>query len=104
MSRTKVGVIENGFVGEAISKIDCELIVNVQDDEPFISPNTINKLFKSLENKHIAMSSVCERIYDKDELISEDSVKVVLDENDNTLYFSRSVIPYVRDGIDSVFL
>lgn len=88
---------------EAISKIDCELIVNVQGDEPFISPNTINKLFKSLENKHIAMSSVCERINDKDELIGENSVKVVLDENDNALYFSRSVIPYVRDGIDSVF-
>lgn len=90
-------------VVEAVSKIDCDLIVNVQGDEPFINPNTIKKLFESIQNKNVSMSSVCERINEKDQLISENSVKVVLDENDNAIYFSRSVIPCVRDGIQTIF-
>ncbi|MGB0879647.1 MAG: 3-deoxy-manno-octulosonate cytidylyltransferase [Polaribacter sp.] len=88
---------------EAVLNLDCDIVVNVQGDEPFINPKLIENLFQSIENKKVLMSSVMERITEKEDLINSNSVKVVTDKNQNALYFSRSVIPFVRDGIESVF-
>lgn len=89
-------------VVEAISKIDCNIVVNVQGDEPFINPKLINNLFDSLENDHVLMSSVMERITEMEDLINLNSVKVITDDNENALYFSRAVIPFVRKGIENI--
>jgi 3-deoxy-manno-octulosonate cytidylyltransferase (CMP-KDO synthetase) len=77
-------------------------VVNVQGDEPFINPILIENLFDSLENETVLMASVMERITEKEELINSNSVKVITDDNQDALYFSRSVIPFIRDGIDTI--
>ena len=75
-------------VVEAVSSIDCNIVVNVQGDEPFINPILIENLFDSLENDDVLMSSVMERITEKKDLINPNSVKVITDDNEDALYFS----------------
>jgi 3-deoxy-manno-octulosonate cytidylyltransferase (CMP-KDO synthetase) len=75
------------------------IIVNVQGDEPLISPTTIEKAVEAiLQNDSIEMATTCERIYNPEDVLSSDVVKVVSDENDFALYFSRSPIPFPREA------
>jgi 3-deoxy-manno-octulosonate cytidylyltransferase (CMP-KDO synthetase) len=76
------------------------IIVNVQGDEPLIPPTTIERAVEVLLNDEtIVMSTTCERIENFQDVISPDVVKVVTDENDFALYFSRSPIPSPRDFV-----
>ena len=76
------------------------IIVNVQGDEPLISPKTIESAVEAILNDDaIQMATTCEKIYDAKDVTSPDVVKVVTDENDFALYFSRSPIPFPRDAV-----
>lgn len=76
------------------------IIVNVQGDEPMISPRTIEKAVDAiLENDSIQMATTCESIHEAQDVLSSDVVKVVTDENDFALYFSRSPIPFPREAV-----
>jgi 3-deoxy-manno-octulosonate cytidylyltransferase (CMP-KDO synthetase) len=76
------------------------IIVNVQGDEPMISPRTIEKAVDAvLKDDSVLMSTTCERIEDCRDVLSPDVVKVVVDENGFGLYFSRSPIPFLRDSV-----
>ncbi len=76
------------------------IIVNVQGDEPLISPTTIEKAVDVLlqDDSTIEMATTCERVYNPEDVLSSDVVKVVSDENDFALYFSRSPIPFPREA------
>ncbi|WP_299061912.1 3-deoxy-manno-octulosonate cytidylyltransferase [uncultured Polaribacter sp.] len=87
---------------EAVLNLDCNVVVNVQGDEPFINPLLIENLFQTIEKDSVLMASVKERITEKKDLINSNSVKVITDKNNNALYFSRSVIPFFRDGLESI--
>ena len=89
-------------VVEAVSKIDCDLVVNVQGDEPFINPLLIEDLFNSISNKNFMMSSVMQRISETKDLMDPNCVKVVTNNENDALFFSRSAIPYLRNGFDSI--
>jgi 3-deoxy-manno-octulosonate cytidylyltransferase (CMP-KDO synthetase) len=90
---------------------DAEIIVNVQGDEPMISPQTIEKavavmaheIHKSTgENKPSGGAGIVttwEPIESIADLLDPDLVKVVVDADDNAVYFSRSPIPYPRDAV-----
>lgn len=76
------------------------IIVNVQGDEPLISPDTIEKAVEAvLQDETIEMATVCEQINEIKDVLSPDVVKVVTDENDFALYFSRSPIPFPREEV-----
>ncbi len=76
------------------------IIVNVQGDEPLINPSTIEKAVEAiLENDSIQMATTCEPIHDAKDVLSPDVVKVVTDENDFAIYFSRSPIPFPREAV-----
>ena len=81
----------------AARKIKADVIVNVQGDEPVISPKTIdaavNILLKSQEN---VMSTAAVPITDQDILFSENAVKVVMNKNEDAMYFTRNTIPFLR--------
>ncbi|PIZ13528.1 MAG: 3-deoxy-manno-octulosonate cytidylyltransferase [Elusimicrobia bacterium CG_4_10_14_0_8_um_filter_37_32] len=81
-------------VAEIAKKIKCDIVVNIQGDEPLISPVTIEKTVKALMSDKSAVVStpVC-RFHTKDELNNPHTAKVVVDNNNHALYFSRSVIP-----------
>lgn len=77
-----------------------DVIVNVQGDEPLISPETIERAVDELSKDGEAqIVTTCEAITYAADVLSEDVVKVVLDERGRALYFSRAPIPYPRAAV-----
>jgi len=70
-------------------------IINLQGDEPFISNILIDKMFSSLIDGNKIVS--CYHAIPEKEALTSNNVKVVLDKNNNAMYFSRSIIPFIRD-------
>src|SRR5690606_26176158 len=81
--------------------LDAENIINVQGDEPTISPNTIDQVVTALKNTEDAsVATAIFPIQDKDSLLSSSCVKCVRDLRGYALYFSRALIPSgKKDGI-----
>lgn len=88
-------------IAEVAEKLpEVSIIVNVQGDEPLISPKTIDAAIEAvLIDKTADISTTCEKIEDFRDVLSSDVVKVVTDENDFALYFSRSPIPFPREAV-----
>ena len=88
---------------EILGLADSELVVNVQGDEPLIEPQVINAVAQLLAVRDdCSMSTVAHAITDPHELTNPNVVKVVLDRFNTALYFSRSTIPFWRDGAQAV--
>lgn len=76
------------------------IVVNVQGDEPTISPRTIEAAVEALLNDETAqIATTCEAIEDYRDVLSPDVVKVVADANGFALYFSRSPVPFPREAV-----
>lgn len=82
------------------SRPDADLIVNVQGDEPLIDPGLIDQLAVCFEqDSDLQMATVKTEISDAAEQKNPNNVKVVTDQDEYALYFSRSLLPYPRhDG------
>ena len=95
-------------VAEAAAGLDCDIVVNVQGDEPFIRPGMIDDLVGMMQaDSKASIGTIAKRITDIKEVLSPDVVKVVLDGDDFAIYFSRSPIPFYRDewaGLDDIKL
>lgn len=77
-------------------KIDFDVVINVQGDEPFIEAEQI-ELLKSCFNSRAEIATLIKKIDSTEELFNPNRPKVVIDNNKNALYFSRSPIPYVQN-------
>jgi 3-deoxy-manno-octulosonate cytidylyltransferase (CMP-KDO synthetase) len=76
-----------------------DIVVNVQGDEPLISPESIDAVAQLLAKRDdCSMSTLAHAIDNVEEFASPHVVKVVLDARDTALYFSRAPIPWWRDG------
>lgn len=87
-------------IAEAVLDVDCDIVVNVQGDEPFTERESLKKVldvFKTDDNKEIDLASLMVEIKDWDEIKNPNTVKVIVDQRNFALYFSRSPIPYPRD-------
>jgi 3-deoxy-manno-octulosonate cytidylyltransferase (CMP-KDO synthetase) len=88
-------------LAEAARKLELaenQIVVNVQGDEPLISPSLIRKVGVLLEKKREAsVSTACHAIHDPGAAVNPNVVKVVLDAEGYALYFSRAPIPYPRE-------
>ncbi|MCK5912525.1 MAG: 3-deoxy-manno-octulosonate cytidylyltransferase [Desulfuromusa sp.] len=85
-------------LAEVAEKIDSELIVNVQGDEPLIDPRMVDQaIIPLLENRQIQMGTLASRIDQIDDFHNPNVVKVVKDQSGLALYFSRAPIPWPRD-------
>jgi len=87
-------------IAEAVEDVDCDIVINVQGDEPFTEKESLDKLlnvFKYDPNKEIDLASLMVEITDWDEINDPNTVKVIVDQNNFALYFSRSPIPFPRD-------
>ncbi len=86
---------------------DDEIIINVQADEPFIEPEVVESLMKKLKElqnkKEEFIMGSCYNAINSDAAKDSNLVKVVLDDNNNAIYFSRSLIPYNRSGRANYF-
>lgn len=87
-------------VAEKADIPDEEVIVNVQGDEPLIDPNLIAAVAELLILKpECAMGTAASRIKTAEEFLNPNVVKVVLNSDEEALYFSRAPIPWDRDGM-----
>ena len=83
---------------EAVKNIKCDIVVNIQGDEPFINAGNIDKaIAPMLNNDSIKVSTIAIRAENSADIRNPNKVKVVFDKDNNALYFSRSVIPYPRN-------
>ncbi|MFD2823444.1 3-deoxy-manno-octulosonate cytidylyltransferase [Lacinutrix iliipiscaria] len=86
-------------IAEAVEFMDVDIVVNVQGDEPFTEVESLKKLievFKEDNDKQIDLASLMVHITDDDEINNPNTVKVIVDNNQLALYFSRSPIPFPR--------
>jgi len=85
-------------LAEVVAKIDCDIAVNVQGDEPLIDPRAIDQAIAPLlADPTVQMTTLYKRITQAAELMDPNVVKVVVDRGGYALYFSRAPIPYARD-------
>jgi len=85
-------------LAEVAASLDCDIVVNVQGDEPLIDPRAVDELVAPLvSDRSLQMTTLFRRIQDAAELNNPNITKVVIDRGGFALYFSRAPIPYVRD-------
>ncbi len=77
-----------------------EVIVNVQGDEPFINRRALADLLELFNDNQVELASLMHKIEDIEELKSPNNVKVTVDQNNFALFFSRALIPYLRNPED----
>jgi 3-deoxy-manno-octulosonate cytidylyltransferase (CMP-KDO synthetase) len=85
-------------LAEVAATLDCDVVVNVQGDEPLIDPRSIREAVEPLRADPSAqISTLFRRIHDPQELSNPNITKVVVDRGGFALYFSRAAIPFLRD-------
>lgn len=84
-------------IAEAASKIEGDIIVNVQGDEPFQDKKSLSDLVKTFDDPKVMVASLMSAITHEDTLQNENAVKVVVNLNSESLYFSRAGIPFFRN-------
>ena len=85
-------------LAEVAARLDSDIIVNVQGDEPLIEPAMIDEAIKPLvEDSSVLMGTLKSRIKTLHDFLSQNVVKVVTDQAGFALYFSRSPLPNFRD-------
>jgi 3-deoxy-manno-octulosonate cytidylyltransferase (CMP-KDO synthetase) len=93
-------------IAEAVENLDVDIVVNVQGDEPFTQTEPLKNLlevFKNTSKKHIDIASLKIKMNNLDEINNPNNVKVVCDENNFAMYFSRSPIPFARDTSKAIY-
>jgi 3-deoxy-manno-octulosonate cytidylyltransferase (CMP-KDO synthetase) len=85
-------------IAEVANTLECDIVINVQGDEPFFESAIIGRLSKALYNENTQMASVFARVETLEELNNPNLVKVVTDHNSHAIYFSRLPIPFVRNS------
>jgi 3-deoxy-manno-octulosonate cytidylyltransferase (CMP-KDO synthetase) len=91
-------------VAEAARQIDCDVVVNIQGDEPFIAARAIDQALEPFATRsELAMSTLMRPIRDEETFRDPNVVKVVVDRQGYALYFSRAPIPHPRreDGFQA---
>ena len=86
-------------IAEAIADMNVDIVVNVQGDEPFIDEKSLALLINAFDDASVQVASIMKPFNDLSLVHNPNYVKVVVDKNNNSLLFSRSPIPFLRDGI-----
>jgi 3-deoxy-D-manno-octulosonate cytidylyltransferase len=101
-ARMSVRTHESGSdrIAEAVADMDVDVIVNVQGDEPFVKKEPLQKLlqvFDGEEGRSVQVASLMQVLKEPQYVADSNYVKVAVDRNMNSLFFSRSIIPYPRN-------
>ena len=94
-------------IAEAVMDLEVDIAINVQGDEPFIDKASLEKVidvFRHDDRSEIDLASLMTPITDWAEIENPNTVKVIVDNRNFALYFSRSPIPYPRDkGVETTY-
>jgi len=74
-----------------------DVVINIQGDEPFIQERQLQQIMECFDDETTAIATLVKRIDNKDDLFNPNIPKVIVGRQGQALYFSRSVIPYLRD-------
>ena len=83
-----------------LSLSDDQLIVNLQGDEPFVDKEAIGRLIKSFDDPDVKISSLMTNFQNFKEITNPNNVKVIVDNHNDAIYFSRLPIPYSSNRIE----
>jgi len=84
-------------IAEAVKEIDADIIINVQGDTPFVKKDSLEKLLQQFNDPSVQVASMMRILKDQKEIDDPNFVKVAIDEKMNSLFFSRSPIPFPRN-------
>lgn len=84
-------------IAEAAADLDVDIILNVQGDEPFVKKQPLEKLLGVFDDPAVQVASMMQVLKEEKYINDENYVKVAVDLNNNSLFFSRSTIPYGRN-------
>ncbi|KIX22811.1 3-deoxy-manno-octulosonate cytidylyltransferase [Flavobacterium sp. 316] len=87
-------------IAEAVENMNVDIVINVQGDEPFINAEPLQKVievFKKDTENRVDLASLMFEIKNRTDIENPNNVKVIVDQQNFALYFSRSVIPYPRE-------
>jgi 3-deoxy-manno-octulosonate cytidylyltransferase (CMP-KDO synthetase) len=84
-------------IAEAAAEMNVDIIVNVQGDTPFVKKEPLEKLLQQFDDPAVQVASMMQVLTDRNDIMDPNFVKVAVDKNMNSLFFSRAVIPYPRD-------
>lgn len=87
-------------IAEAAAELEVDIIVNVQGDEPFVKKEPLQKLLQVFDGEagqQVQVASLMQALKEEQYIQDPNYVKVAVDRNMNSLFFSRSPIPYHRD-------
>lgn len=84
-------------IAEAVAGMNAEIILNVQGDEPFVNKEPLRQLLNAFDDEKVQLGSLMKKFNDVSLINNPNYVKVVVDKNNDSLFFSRSPIPFKRD-------
>lgn len=84
-------------IAEAVAEMRVDIVLNVQGDTPFVKREPLEKLLNCFNDPSVQVASMMQVLSSQQEIDDPNFVKVAVDRNMNSLFFSRSVIPYPRD-------
>lgn len=92
-------------IAEAVEHMDVDIVVNVQGDEPFVSRSPIAELVACFNDPSVRVASIMKAFGTGEDPQNPNQVKVVCDQRNNALYFSRAPIPFHRntEGVTPFF-
>lgn len=85
-------------IAEAIEHVDIDIVVNIQGDEPFVKRAPLEKVLDCFKDPTVQVASLMQVLENPSSIADPNYVKVAVDKKMNALFFSRSVIPYLRDA------
>ena len=84
---------------EIVNEVDqCDIAINIQGDEPLVNADQIDQMLDAFADSSVQIATLASSNITKDEIENFNRIKLVLDQNDNALYFSRSAIPNTSKG------
>lgn len=84
-------------LAEAVQELDCDVVINVQGDEPLIDPEAIRAVVKPFDDDaYLPMATLAHPLRDHNDLSDANVVKVVCNAKGRAMYFSRAAIPFPR--------
>jgi len=85
----------SAIMQETGRKID--VVLNIQGDEPFIRPEQITALMNCFDSEDVELATLIREVTADEDLFNPNQPKVIVNKYGDAIYFSRSVIPYIRD-------
>jgi 3-deoxy-manno-octulosonate cytidylyltransferase (CMP-KDO synthetase) len=85
-------------IAEAIENLAIDIVVNIQGDEPFVKRAPLEKVLDCFKDETVQVASLMQVLENPSSIADPNYVKVAVDKKMNALFFSRSVIPYLRDA------